>query len=181
MCLSSCYFFSDNKKASHVIVLLVLVCIYFLVNLQLFYMRSILFFLSFFSLTCISYAKVVLPAYFTDNMVLQQNTKVTFHGKAALGKTLKVTTGWNNEVYVTPVNKDGYWTLSVPTPAAGGPYTLTFTDGKKLQLKNVMVGEVWFCSGQSNMEMPVAGWGKVMNYEQEIAEANYPSIRLFHK
>lgn len=47
MCLSSCYFFSDNKKASHVIVLLVLVCIYFLVNLQLFYMRSILFFLSF--------------------------------------------------------------------------------------------------------------------------------------
>ena len=56
---------------------------------------------------------------------------------------------------------------------------MTFTDGKKLQLKNVMVGEVWFCSGQSNMEMPVAGWGKVMNYEQEIAEANYPSIRLF--
>ena len=56
---------------------------------------------------------------------------------------------------------------------------MTFTDGKKLQLKNVMVGEVWFCSGQSNMEMPVAGWGKVMNYEQEITEANYPSIRLF--
>lgn len=42
-----------------------------------------------------------------------------------------------------------------------------------------MVGEVWFCSGQSNMEMPVAGWGKVMNYEREITEANYPSIRLF--
>ncbi len=55
--------------------------------------------------------------------------------KAVLGKILKVTTGWNNEVYVTPVNKDGYWSLSVPTPAAGGPYTLTFTDGKKLQLK----------------------------------------------
>lgn len=79
--------------------------------------------------------KVVLPAYFTDNMVLQQNTEVTFHGKAVLGKILKVTTGWNNEVYVTQVNKDGYWSLSVPTPAAGGPYTLTFTDGKKLQLK----------------------------------------------
>ena len=82
-------------------------------------MRSILFFF-FFQPDVYSYAKVVLPAYFTDNMVLQQNTKVTFHGKAALGKTLKVTTGWNNEVYVTPVNKDGYWTLSVPTPAAGG-------------------------------------------------------------
>ena len=85
MCLSSCYFFSDNKKASHVIVLLVLVCIYFLVNLQLFYMRSILFFFLF-QPDVYFYAKVVLPAYFTDNMVLQQNTKVTFHGKAALGK-----------------------------------------------------------------------------------------------
>lgn len=126
-----------------------------------------------------SYAKVVLPAYFTDNMVLQQKSKVTFQGKAAPGKTLKVTTGWDNEVYVTKVLPDGTWNVDINTPTAGGPYTLTFTDGKKLQLKNVMVGEVWFCSGQSNMEMPVAGWGKVMNYEQEIAEANYSSIRLF--
>ena len=118
-----------------------------------------------------------LARLFYGQYGLQQNTKVTFHGKAALGKTLKVTTGWNNEVYVTPVNKDGYWTLSVPTPAAGGPYTLTFTDGKKLQLKNVMVGEVWFCSGQSNMEMPVAGWGKVMNYEQECSSATIPEFR----
>lgn len=132
------------------------------------------------SLVCMTlHAKIVLPAYFTDNMVLQQHSKVTFHGKAAAGKTVKVTTGWNKEVYVTRVDKEGGWNLSVPTPAAGGPYTLTFTDGKKLELKNVMVGEVWFCSGQSNMEMPVAGWGKVMNYEQEIAEADYPSIRLF--
>lgn len=77
------------------------------------------------------------------------------------------------------VGKEGFWHLSVSTPATGGPYTLTFTDGNKLQLKNVMAGEVWFCSGQSNMEMPITGWGKVMNYQQEIAEANYPSIRLF--
>lgn len=75
--------------------------------------------------------------------------------------------------------RTGKWSLKIPTPAAGGPYEITFSDGKKLQLKNVMIGEVWFCSGQSNMEMPVAGWGKVMNYEQEIAEAAYPAIRLF--
>ena len=54
-----------------------------------------------------------LTRLLTDNMVLQQNTEVTFHGKAVLGKILKVTTGWNNEVYVTQVNKDGYWSLSV--------------------------------------------------------------------
>lgn len=125
------------------------------------------------------HAKVVLPACFTDNMVLQQNTKVTFRGKAAAGKMLKVTAGWSGETYATRVEKDGSWSIEIPTPAAGGPYDLTFTDGKKLQLKNVLVGEVWFCSGQSNMEMPVAGWGKVMNYEQEIAAADYPSIRLF--
>lgn len=131
-------------------------------------------------LTCsIAHAKVILPSYFTDNMVLQQNTEVTFHGKAAPGKTLRITTGWNDEVYLTHVENDGSWRLSIPTPVAGGPYELIFSDGRKLLLQNVMVGEVWFCSGQSNMEMPVAGWGKVMNYEQEIAAADYPSIRLF--
>ena len=93
-----------------------------------------------------SYAKVVLPAYFTDNMVLQQNTEVTFHGKAVLGKILKVTTGWNNEVYVTQVNKDGYWSLSVPTPAAGGPYTLTFTDEIAIKKCNGGRGMVLFWS-----------------------------------
>lgn len=81
--------------------------------------------------------------------------------------------------YHTEADGQGKWSLKIPTPAAGGPYEITFSDGKKLQLKNVMIGEVWFCSGQSNMEMPVAGWGKVMNYEQEIAEAAYPAIRLF--
>lgn len=141
-------------------------------------MRNILL-LGLLCLVCMVHAKVVLPAYFTDNMVLQQHTAVTFHGKAAAGKTLKITTGWDDEVHLTRVGKDGSWSLSIPTPAAGGPYTLTFSDGKRLQLQNVMIGEVWFCSGQSNMEMPVAGWGKVMDYEQEIAAADYPSIRLF--
>lgn len=124
-------------------------------------------------------AKVVLPAYFTDNMVLQQNTAVTFHGTATPDKSLTLKASWNNEIYQTRTEKDGSWRLAVPTPAAGGPYTIIINDGKKLQLNNILIGEVWFCSGQSNMEMPVAGWGKVMNYEQEIAEANYPSIRLF--
>lgn len=92
---------------------------------------------------------------------------------------MTVKTGWNGKEYHTEADGQGKWSLKIPTPAAGGPYEITFSDGKKLQLKNVMIGEVWFCSGQSNMEMPVAGWGKVMNYEQEIAEAAYPAIRLF--
>lgn len=124
-------------------------------------------------------AKVVLPSVFTDNMVLQQKTDITFYGDATKNKQLTVKTGWNGKEYYTEADGQGKWSLKIPTPAAGGPYEITFSDGKKLQLKNVMIGEVWFCSGQSNMEMPVAGWGKVMNYEQEIAEAAYPAIRLF--
>lgn len=121
-------------------------------------------------------AKVVLPSVFTDNMVLQQKTDITFYGDATKNKQLTVK---NGKEYHTEADGQGKWSLKIPTPAAGGPYEITFSDGKKLQLKNVMIGEVWFCSGQSNMEMPVAGWGKVMNYEQEIAEAAYPAIRLF--
>ena len=124
-------------------------------------------------------AKVVLPSVFTDNMVLQQKTDITFYGDATKNKQLTVKTGWNGKEYYTEADGQGKWSLKIPTPAAGGPYEITFSDGKKRQLKNVMIGEVWFCSGQSNMEMPVAGWGKVMNYEQEIAEAAYPAIRLF--
>lgn len=124
-------------------------------------------------------AKVVLPSVFTDNMVLQQKTDITFYGDATKNKQLTVKTGWNGKEYYTEADGQGKWSLKIPTPAAGGPYEITFSDGKKLQLKNIMIGEVWFCSGQSNMEMPVAGWGKVMNYEQEIAEAAYPAIRLF--
>ena len=73
----------------------------------------------------------------------------------------------------------GAFVFDLDVPAAGGPYTLTFDDGRKLVLENVMAGEVWFCSGQSNMEMPVKGWGMVNNYEQEVANANHPLVRLF--
>lgn len=124
-------------------------------------------------------AKVVLPAVFTDNMVLQQKTEITFYGDATKSEQLTVKTGWNGKEYHTQVDGRGKWSLKIPTPAAGGPYQVVFSDGSDLTLENVMIGEVWFCSGQSNMEMPVAGWGKVMNHEEEIAEAAYPSIRLF--
>ena len=124
-------------------------------------------------------AKVTLPAFFTDNMVLQQTSSVTFRGKANAGKTVRITTSWNDQTYTAQAGEDGAWTASIPTPEAGGPYEITFSDGKKLTLKNIMIGEVWFCSGQSNMEMPLAGWGKVQNYEAEIAAADYPQIRLF--
>lgn len=124
------------------------------------------------------HAKVTLPSYFTNNMVVQQNTTLTIPGKTKAGKKVSVTVSWDNKKYITKADAKGTFQIEIPTPSAGGPYTITISDGSPLTLKNVMAGEVWFCSGQSNMEMPVAGWGKVLNYEKEVAEAQYPSIRL---
>ena len=128
-------------------------------------------------------AIVKLPAVFSDNMVLQQQSSVPFWGSAAAGKTLKITTSWDKKVIETTVGTDGNWKAMVPTPAYGGPFTIELNDGTSLLLHNVMIGEVWICSGQSNMEFSLAkglSWKTgVDNWEKEVAEANVPELRLF--
>lgn len=124
-------------------------------------------------------AEVHLPGWMTSNMVLQQKTALHLQATAKPKAKVRVTVSWNRELMETYADANGRFTIDLQVPEAGGPYTLTFDDGKKCVLTNVMVGEVWFCSGQSNMEMPVKGWGKVMNYEQEVANARHPLIRLF--
>ena len=124
-------------------------------------------------------AKVKMPAIFTNNMVLQQQSEVPFWGEATPAKTIKITTSWNNKTVETVSDATGRWKANISTPVYGGPFSIEISDGKRLKLENVMIGEVWLCSGQSNMEMPLAGWGKIMNYQHEIAAANYPNIRLF--
>jgi len=121
-------------------------------------------------------AEVKLPTFFTDNMVLQQKATVPFWGESN-ASSVKVTTSWDNKTY-TVKTKGGDWQVSLKTPVYGGPYTITINDGDVVQLKNILIGEVWLCSGQSNMEMPLEGWGKVLNYADEIKNANYPQIRL---
>ena len=127
-------------------------------------------------------AQVKLCPVFSDNMVMQQQRdKAPVWGESKPGKTIKVTTSWDNATCTTTADADGKWSTAVKTPSAGGPYVITISDGskKKTILKNVMIGEVWVCSGQSNMEMPVEGWGHVKNWEQEKVEAtNYPNIRF---
>lgn len=130
--------------------------------------------------TAMSWADVTLPGWMTSNMVLQQRTKVHLQATAKKGATVKITPSWDKKTVKAIADKaTGTFEFDLDVPSAGGPYTLTFDDGKKLVLENVMAGEVWFCSGQSNMEMPVKGWGMVNNYEQEVANANHPLIRLF--
>ena len=106
------------------------------------------------------FAKVVLPPVIGDNMVLQQQTSAAIFGKAEPGKTVTVKTSWNKKkVSAVADSQTGKWLVRVQTPAAGGPYEITISDGDKTVLKDVLIGEVWFASGQSNMEMPMKGYG----------------------
>ena len=121
-------------------------------------------------------ATVSLPSFFTDNMVLQQKSAVPFWGESD-SKSVSITTSWDKKTYKTNV-ENGKWKIVLKTPVYGGPYTITINDGTIKTINNILIGEVWLCSGQSNMEMPLEGWGKINNYKEEIANANYPNIRL---
>jgi sialate O-acetylesterase len=123
-------------------------------------------------------SKILLPSVFSDNMVLQQKTNAAIWGKATAGKAVKITVSWNKINYGTITDASGNWKIKVATPGYGGPYTITISDGELLVLNNVLIGDVWICSGQSNMEMPLAGWGKILNNEKETADAKFPNIRL---
>jgi sialate O-acetylesterase len=129
-------------------------------------------------ISCDVLGKVKLPSVFSDNMVFQQKTKAAVWGKADAGKTITVSTTWSRARYTSKADEFGNWKIMVATPSYGGPYAVTISDGEPLILMNVLIGEVWICSGQSNMEMPLAGWGKINNYEKEVADAKYPDIRL---
>ena len=103
-------------------------------------------------------ATITLPSFFSDNMVLQQKTEAAVWGWAKAGSTVQLTASWDKKKYAVKAGADGKWKLSVSTPVAGGPYEITITDGSPVTLHNVLIGEVWLCSGQSNMEMPMKGF-----------------------
>lgn len=128
-----------------------------------------------------SQAKVKLPHLIADNMVIQQNSDVRLWGWADKGKTIKVTTSWSNDVVKVKADNDGKWLTTVKSPEASfEPLSITFDDGDKTTINNVLSGEVWVCAGQSNMEMPVKGFGNcpVKDYNKEVIAAQ--DIRGIH-
>ncbi len=128
-------------------------------------------------------AKVTLPKFFDHNMVLQQQTTCNLWGWTDKGKNgVVVTTSWDNEEYRAKVDKKGRFELKVKTPAAGGPYDIRFSDGDEtLELHNILVGEVWICSGQSNMEMQMKGFKQqpVEGTTEELLRCRDTQLRLF--
>ena len=126
-------------------------------------------------------AEVKLPAFFMDNMVLQQQTTARLWGTATPKKEVTLTVSWSDAKYTAKADKKGKFMIEFPTIEAGGPYEVTVSDGEAVTLKNVMLGEVWICSGQSNMEMPMKGFKNqpVENGNIDAAKGTNPNIRLF--
>jgi len=130
-------------------------------------------------ITAVCLADIRLPSLISNNMVLQQNSEVTIWGWADPGETVTVSQAWEtgNQVNRTVrPGPDGRWNLTLKTPAAGGPETLTIQGNNEITIKNILFGEVWLCSGQSNMEWP---FSLIENAESEIAASDYPQIRVF--
>jgi len=119
-------------------------------------------------------AKPFLHPLFTDNMVLQRDIRFPIWGWTEAGK--KVTVEFQDKTSTGTADAEGKWQVSLGPFPAGGPYTLKISGPQSMTLQNVLMGDVWLCSGQSNMEM---GISNVNNAAQEIADANYPKIRLF--
>ncbi len=126
-------------------------------------------------------SEIKLPAIFADHMVIQRDASTKMWGKADANKRVTVVTSWNLKRYTTTSDANGNWQLDITTPRAGGPHTIVISDGKPMTLSNVMSGEVWLCSGQSNMEMPMKGFNSqpVEGSAMDILKSANSKIRLF--
>lgn len=126
-------------------------------------------------------AKVILPSIFSDGMVLQQKSHPLIWGKAEPEAKVTIITSWDKKEYTLQSTADGTWKTKINTPVAGGPYSISINDGTNLVLSDILIGEVWLASGQSNMEMPLKGFKDqpVLNADEIIAQSNNPKIRLF--
>ena len=173
-------------------------------------MKSILFPLLFcflLSAQAVLAAGISFPAFISDGMVLQQRSKAQLWGKSAVNSEITVVSSWDGKKYTTRSDERGNWKLQVVTPTAGGPYSITFEEadnrissggsettsgsvttsgnrtnsGSRVTLHDILIGEVWLCSGQSNMEMPMKGFKNqpVENSNMDILRSANPNLRLF--
>lgn len=129
-------------------------------------------------------AAVKLPALIGNNMVLQQNATINVWGWADAGEKVSIEAGWLSNPVSTITTADGTWKTTIKTPSASGPFKITITGRDyTITLENVMIGEVWVCSGQSNMDFTMRGLGGWRNYKpevrDEVANGKYSGVRMF--
>ena len=139
-------------------------------------------------------SEIKLPQFFSDNMVLQQQAECNIWGKGDKGKTVVIITSWDKKSYSAPVDQNGDFSVKIQTPKAGGPYDITFAIapsnsssrhsaglGRAFTLHNILIGEVWICAGQSNMEMQMKGFKQqpVEGTTEELLRCKDTNLRLF--
>ncbi|MHC4503530.1 MAG: sialate O-acetylesterase, partial [Planctomycetota bacterium] len=129
-------------------------------------------------------AEVVLPKILGSKMVMQRKSEVRFWGRADAGEKVSVRCDWLARPVRTTAAADGGWQVAIRTQKAGGPHKITVTGRNTIVLEDILFGEVWLASGQSNMEMPIRPvsrpYSGVHNWKQVLATADHPEIRLFH-
>lgn len=126
------------------------------------------------------HAEITMPSLFSDHMVLQQRADAAIWGWAKSGATVNLVTSWDNRQYSTRADGSGKWRLKVKTPDAGGPYEIAISDGTVKMIRDVLIGELWLCSGQSNMEMPMKGYSgqPVLGSNDAILRSKNSAIRF---
>lgn len=148
----------------------------------LLFLVSLLFLLGCKNNSTPSSAEIKLHPLFTDGMVLQQSSEVNIWGTAKARRTISVHTSWQDSTQAIST-EEGNWSAVLSTPKAGGPYQIEIISGIDTQsIEDVLIGEVWLASGQSNMQMPLKGWppkDTILHSALEIKGANYPAIRMF--
>lgn len=129
-------------------------------------------------LPTVLHAAIRLPALVGSNMVLQQNDSVNIWGWANPSEKVTVFTGWDNRTVTVTTSGDAKWALKVHTPAAGGPYEIRLKGSNEIVLKNILIGEVWLCSGQSNMEYGY--YNGIRQIAAELPVCSNNNIRFFN-
>lgn len=122
------------------------------------------------------FAQVKLPRLISDSMVLQRDTKIKIWGWASAGE--KITVHFNNKIYNTNTSQDGKWFVTLAPMHSGGPYDMQIDASNHISIKNILMGDVWVCSGQSNMELPMQRLAD--KYPDVIANADNPNIRQYN-
>jgi sialate O-acetylesterase len=129
--------------------------------------------------TLTTQAEVSLPKIFSSHMILQRDMPIHIWGSATPGESITAT--FHNLTNTAITDAAGRWSIYLPAQPAGGPYTLTVHSTNTITYDDILLGDLWFASGQSNMEMPLSGFAPdthIENADKEIADANYPDIRL---
>jgi sialate O-acetylesterase len=141
-------------------------------------MKKILIVLLFIPYVLFAQQSLRLPSILSDHMLLQQNSKVKFWGWCDPRTTIKIVTEWNKDTIILKASEKAKWETTLNTPGSGGPYTIkVLTKGKNITINDVMLGELWLCSGQSNMEWNVEKG--MIDAKEALADCQNNGIRFF--